>query len=99
MRVLDGHTKTIFALAFSADCSRLASGGQFGWLRIHDLQSNDAPRDLTIAGLPTCSSLAFHPRFDICAAAFGDRIILFEPDQRPSHIQLDMTATSIAFAD
>jgi len=99
MRVLDGHTKTIFALAFSADSSRLASGGQYGWLRIHNLYPDIAPVDHTISDLSSCASLAFHPKAEICAAAFGDRIVIFDPGQAPNQIELDMTATSIAFAD
>ena len=77
LRLLDGHTGAVNAVALTVDGKVAASGGRDGTVRLWNLAGSDKPRVLT--RLPhEIRSVAFSPRGDRVAAAAGVSLRLWD---------------------
>ncbi len=55
---LTGHTRPVRSVAVTSDGTRIISGGDDGWLRVHELTTTRSPAALTIVSDAPPASLA-----------------------------------------
>ena len=79
IRRLNGHTNSVFAVAYSPDGNYIASGGNDRTIRVWDTRSGTQQRELS-GGRYRAQELAFTPDGTILATANGTNLHFFHTD-------------------